>query len=142
MKLKAAEANPRDVGRGIARIDPEAMEQLGIADTGEVISIKGKRQTVAKVMPTFPEFRGRGIVQIDGTIRENAKVSLDENVVLKKIKVEEARRVTLSPLTITSATLDTTYLSRLLSAIPVVKGDRVQVSFLGAREQEFQVASN
>ncbi|MDP3995906.1 MAG: AAA family ATPase, partial [bacterium] len=139
IKLKVAEANPRDVGRGIARIDPEAMGKLGIADTGEVISIKGKRETVAKVMPTFPEFRGRGIVQIDGIIRENAKISLDEKVVLSKIKVEEARRVTLSPLTITAATLDTAYLSRLLSAIPVVKGDRVQVSFLGARKQEFQV---
>ena len=140
MKLKVVEANPRDVGRGIARIDPEAMEKLGIADTGEVISIKGKRETVAKVMPTFPEFRGRGSVQIDGIIRENAEVSLDEKVVLSKIRVEEARRVTLSPLTITPATLDTAYLSRLLSSIPVVKGDRVQVSFLGARKQDFQVA--
>jgi len=116
------------------------MEKLGIADTGEVVSIKGKQETVAKVMPTFPEFRGRGIVQIDGIIRENAKVSLDEKVTLKKIKVEEAQRVTLSPLTITPATLDTTYLSHLLSAIPIVKGDRVQVSFLGTRKQDFQVA--
>jgi len=139
MKLKVVEANPRDVGRGIARIDPEAMEKLGIADTGEVISIKGKRETVAKVMPTFPEFRGQGSVQIDGIIRENAEVSLDEKVVLSKIRVEEARRVTLSPLTITPAALDATYLSRLLSAIPVVKGDRVQVSFLGTKKQDFQV---
>ena len=69
VKLKVAEANPRDVGRGIARIDPGAMEELGVVDTGEVISIKGKRETVAKVMPTFPEFRGRGSVQIDGIIR-------------------------------------------------------------------------
>jgi len=140
VKLKVAEANPRDVGRGITRIDPEVMEKLGIADTGEVVSIEGKRETVAKVMPTFPEFRGRGIVQIDGIIRENAKVSLDEKVTLKKIKVEEAQRVTLSPLTITPATLDTTYLSHLLSAIPAVIGDRVQVSFLGTRKQDFQVA--
>ena len=55
VKLKVAEANPRDVGRGIARIDPEVMERLEIADTGEVISLKGKRETVAKIMPTFPD---------------------------------------------------------------------------------------
>lgn len=139
LKLKVAEANPKDVGRGIARIDPEVMEKLGIADTGEVIRLKGKRETVAKVMPTFPEFRSRGIVQIDGIIRENAKVSLDENVVLSKTKVEEAQRVTLSPLTITAVTLDPAYLSRLLSALPVVKGDRVRVSLLGAKKQDFQV---
>ncbi|MBU3979052.1 CDC48 family AAA ATPase [Patescibacteria group bacterium] len=139
IKLKVAEANPRDVGRGIARIDPEAMEKLGIADTGEVISIKGKRETVAKVMPTFPEFRGRDIIQIDGIIRENAKIGLDEKVVLSKINVKEAVRVTLSPLTTTPDTLDTAYLSRLLPAIPVLKGDRIQVSFLGAKKQEFYV---
>ena len=139
IKLKVAEANPKDVGRSIARIDPEAMEMLGIADTGEVISLKGKRETVAKVMPTFPEFRGKGLIQIDGIIRENANVSLDENVTLGKIKVAEARRVNLSPLTITAATLDTTYLSRQLSTLPVVKGDRVQVTFIGAKKQDFQV---
>ena len=105
------------------------MEKLGIADTGEVISLKGKRETVVRVMPTFPEFRGKGLVQIDGIIRENANISLDESVILGKIKVEEARRVTLSPLTITAAAPERPIFLGNLSAIPVVKGDRVQVSF-------------
>jgi len=138
VQLKVAEANPKDVGRGIARIDPEVMEKLGIADSGEVVGLTGKRETVAKIMPTFPELRGRGLIQIDGIIRENAQVGIDEQVKLAKIKIEEAKKVTLSPLT-GAALTDSAYLSRQLSAIPVISGDRVQTTFLGARKQDFKV---
>ena len=138
--LKVAEAGPRDVGRGIARVDPEVMEKLGIADPGEVISLKGKRETVAKVMPTFPEFRGKGIIQIDGITRENTQAGIDETVKIAKVEVESARRVALSPLTLTVAKLaDTGYLSRQLSALPVVCGDRIQATFLGTRKQDYKV---
>src|SRR5229473_2044230 len=140
VQLKVAEANPRDVGRGIARVDPEVMEQLGIDNSGEVFGLTGKRQTVVKIMPTFPDQRGRGIVQIDGIIRENAQAGIDEQVNLARIRVEEARKVTLSPLTLAGrATTDSAYLLRQLSAIPVTQGDRVQTTFLGAKKQDFSV---
>jgi transitional endoplasmic reticulum ATPase len=140
VQLKVAEANPRDVGRGIARVDPEVMEQLGISDSGEVFGLQGKQQTVVKIMPTFPDQRGRGIVQIDGIIRENAQAGIDDQVKLARIKVEEARKVTLSPLTLAGrTTTDSAYLLRQLSAVPVMQGDRVQTTFLGAKKQDFRV---
>jgi transitional endoplasmic reticulum ATPase len=140
VQLKVAEANTRDVGRGIARVDPEVMEQLGIHDSGEIVELIGKRETVAKIMPTFPELRGRGLVQIDGIIRENAQVGIDEQVKLTRIKVGAARKVTLSPLTsVGRMTTDSAYLARQLSAIPVTYGDRVQTTFLGAKKQDFRV---
>ena len=141
VQLKVAEANPKDVGRGIARIDPEVMEKLGITDSGEVVGLTGKRETVAKIMPTFPELRGRGIVQIDGITRENAQVGIDEQVRLVKVKIEEARKVTLSPLTFlpAAALTDSAYLSRQLASIPVTSGDRIQTTFLGARKQDYKV---
>lgn len=131
VQLKVAEANPKDVGRGIARIDPEVMEKLGITDSGEVVGLTGKRETVVKIMPTFPELRGRGLVQIDGIIRENAQVGIDEQVRLVKVKIEEARKVTLSPLTFlpAAALTDSAYLSRQLASIPVTSGDRIQTTF-------------
>jgi len=140
VQLKVAEANPKDVGRGIARIDPEVMERLGITDSGEVVGLTGKRETVVKIMPTFPELRGRGLVQIDGIIRENAQVGIDEQVKLAKVKIEEAKKVTLSSLTLTGAALtDSAYLSRQLASIPVTSGDRIQTTFLGARKQDYKV---
>ncbi len=140
IQLKVAEAHPRDVGRGIARVDPEVMEKLGMSDSGEIVGLKGKRETVAKIMPTFPEFRGRSLVQIDGIIRENAQVGIDEQIKLTRMKVEPARKVTLSPLTFIGRTAsDTDYLSRQLAAIPAIAGDRVQITFLGAKKQDFRV---
>ena len=140
IQLKVAEAHPRDVGRGIARVDPQVMEQLGISAVGEVFGLHGKRETAAKIMPTFPEFRGRGIIQIDGILRENAQVGLDEQVTLFPVKVEEARKVTLSPLTSSGkTTTDSAFLARQLAAIPVTLGDRVQTMLLGTRKQDFRV---
>jgi transitional endoplasmic reticulum ATPase len=140
VQLKVAEAHPRDVGRGIARVDPEVMEQLAISDPGEIVSLKGKRETIAKIMPTFPEFRGRCLVQVDGIIRENAQVGIDEQIKLTRTKVEVARKVTLSPLTFIGRTAtDTGYLSRQLASVPVIAGDRVQTTFLGAKKQDFRV---
>src|SRR5579859_4970577 len=143
VQLKVAEANPRDAGRGIARIDPEVMEQLGIDDSGEVFGLTGKRQTAVKIMPTFPEQRGRGIVQIDGITRENAQAGIDELVSLARVHVEEARKVILAPLTLTArATTDSAYLLRQLTAIPVIVGDRVQTTFLGTKKQDFRVVES
>ena len=59
--LKVAEAEPKDVGRGIARLDPEDMAKLAAA-VGDIVEVKGKRATVAKLMPTFQLHRGQGIV--------------------------------------------------------------------------------
>ena len=45
-KLKVVEALQEDAYKGIARIDSEVMRQMGIK-RGDVISIKGRRETVA-----------------------------------------------------------------------------------------------
>ena len=41
LSLKVLEAYTRDVGRGVARIDYDSMDNLS-ASTGDVIEIKGK----------------------------------------------------------------------------------------------------
>src|ERR1019366_9773165 len=140
VQLKVAEANTRDVGRGIARVDPEVMEQLGIHDSGEVVELIGKHETCGRIMPTFPELRGHGLVQIDGIIRENAQVGIDEQIKITRVKVDSARKITFSPLTaLGRMTTDSAYLARQLSSIPVTQGDRVQTTFLGAKKQDFRV---
>ena len=99
MTLKVKEALPKDVGRAIARIDPEDMKSLGI-EVGEIIEIEGKRKTPCKVMPCYVEERGKNIIQIDGITRENAKAGVDEKITIKKVGHRPARGVTLSPLTL------------------------------------------
>jgi len=99
LTLKVVEAQAKDVGRAIARIDPKDMEELGL-EVGGCIQIEGKRKTVAKVMPAYPEDRGKSTIQIDGLIRENAKAGLDEKVTITKVTAKTAEKVVLSPLTL------------------------------------------
>ena len=99
MTLKVKEALPKDVGRAIARIDPEDMKKIE-AEVGEIIEITGKRITPAKVMPCYAEDRGKNIIQIDGITRENAQVGIDEKIRIQKVKAKPAGKITLAPLSV------------------------------------------
>lgn len=138
--LKVAEARSRDVGRGIARIDPKDFEKLG-CEIGDVVQIKGKHQTVAKVMPAYMEDRGKATIQADGIIRENAQIGLDEKATVEKASYKPAERITLSPITISGLRdeRDTQYIGRLLEGLPLVAGDRVRATLFGARSCDFKV---
>jgi transitional endoplasmic reticulum ATPase len=141
--LKIAEAGPKDVGRSIARIDPDDMARLGAA-VGDIVEIKGKRITVAKVMPTFAPDRGKGLVQIDGLVRRNCQGGLDEKVSLRRVEARPAERIVLSPgeqLTSLSAKGDSKYLGRLLEGLPLAPGDTVRATLFGARSHDFTVLS-
>ncbi len=141
LSLKVREALTKDVGRVIARIDPEDMKRIG-AEVGDIIQISGKRKTVAKVMPAYVEDRGKKIIQIDGITRENAGVGLDEKVNIQKTSYKPASKIVLSPLSFVGPLgkdKDTKYIGRLLEGIPLVEGDRVRATLFGTRSQDFTV---
>ena len=58
LELKVTEALAEDVGKGLARLDPEDIKALN-AVLGDVIEINGEKKTVARITGTFPEFLGR-----------------------------------------------------------------------------------
>ncbi len=96
-ELKVAEAYQSDVGRGIARIDPYTMEELGLKP-GDTIEIEGpKGKAYAVVYRGFLEDAGRGIIRMDGYLRQNAGVAIGDRVKIKKVDVKEAKKVVLAP---------------------------------------------
>ncbi|MEM4625492.1 MAG: ATPase, partial [Candidatus Pacearchaeota archaeon] len=97
VKLRVAEASQDDAYKGIARIDTETMKALGLR-RGDVILIKGGRETVAIVDKAYPADIGEGIIRIDGIIRRNAKTGVGESVIVQPIEVKEAKKVTIAPL--------------------------------------------
>ncbi|HKA58434.1 MAG TPA: ATPase, partial [Gemmatimonadales bacterium] len=138
---KATEALAKDVGRGLARLDPADMSLTGIAP-GDVIRLIGKRETVAKAMPAFPEDRGKGIVQIDGLTRHNAGTSLGERMRLQRADYRPARKVRLAPLTALRYACKEGhdhYVGRLLEGLVLLAGDRVRATLMGTRSQDFTV---
>lgn len=143
MILRVAETKPRDVGRGIARLDPKNLEIIG-AGVGDIIEIMGKGKTVAKAMPAYAEDRGKGILQIDGLIRRNAQVSLDDKVTVSKTNYTAANKATLNPLIpikLSSSDQDSSYIRSLIEGLPLLEGDTIRVNLFGTRSQDFTVIS-
>jgi len=141
ISLRVAETLSKDVGRGLARLDPNDLKKLGL-EVGDIIQIEGKRTTVAKAMPAFSDARGKEIVQIDGITRGNVGVSIGEKVSIRKVLPRPANRIVLTPAGGTSALKkkrDMDYMGKLLDGLPLVAGDRVRATLFGSRYQDFIV---
>jgi transitional endoplasmic reticulum ATPase len=139
--LRVVEALPKDVGRGLVRLDPQTLDQLGVR-IGDIVQITGKRATVARAMPSYAEQRGQGLIQVDGILRLNAGSSLDERISIQRVVAQPARSIVLAPTEgarTSQITAQTRYLAKLLDGIPVVAGDRVRVNLFGTRAQSFSV---
>ncbi len=96
IQLRVGDAKQRDVGRGIARLDQNAMRKLGIS-AGDVIEITGKRATSAIAWPAYSEDQNQSIIRIDGFTRKNASVAINEYIVIKSATVKNATNVVLAP---------------------------------------------
>ena len=140
LTLKVSESTGKDVGRGLARIDPADMRQLG-ANIGDIVEVVGHKTTVCKLLPAFKEQRGKGRIQIDGIIRENAGAAIGESTVVRRIAAPPATEVVLDPLGYTPSNRDLEYIGSLLDGLPIVAGDRVRATLFGNRYADFQVKS-
>lgn len=96
IKLRVAEALQDDAYRGIARIDFEIMKELGIR-RGDIITVKGERETVAIADKAYPADVGEGIIRIDGIIRKNSRTGVSENIMISKAEVKEAKKIMIAP---------------------------------------------
>ena len=128
--LRVADARHKDVARGIARIDPQAGDRLGIA-SGDIISIEGKKSTVAISWPGYPEDIGTGIIRIDGNVRRNAGASIDEKVTVKRTEAKEAETITFAPTKPLRIVGGERYLAHLLEGRVASRGDVVELNIMG-----------
>jgi transitional endoplasmic reticulum ATPase len=130
--LRVAEARSHDVGRGIARIDPEVARKLGLT-SGDVVEISGKRKTVALCWAGYSEDAGKGIIRIDGYIRKNAGVSIDEKVTVRKIEAKKASKITLAPTEPLRIEGAEDYLAQVLEGRVVTIGDYIPIGIMGRK---------
>ena len=128
--LRVADALQRDVGRGIARIDPKVVQELGLT-SGDVVQIIGKRKTNALCWPAHEQDYGKGIVRIDGYLRNNAGVSIDDKVTIRKIDAKIAERLMLAPTEPLRIVGGEEYLSQLLEGRVLSRGDYVPINIMG-----------
>ena len=123
VSLKVVEALQDDAYKGIARIDSETMKELEIR-RGDIIVIRGNRETVAIADRAYPADVGERIIRIDGISRRNAKAAIGEVVHISKADVKEAKKITIAPAQKgIMVQADPDSLRRGLLARAVVKGD-------------------
>ncbi len=124
IELRVVEALQDDAYKGIARIDHSIMSELNIK-RGDVVLIKGNRETVAIADRAYPADVGDGTIRIDGILRRNAKTGIGDVVQISKAKIKEAKKIVIAPAQegVMVQTNDPEGLKRGLLGRAVLKGD-------------------
>ncbi len=128
--IKVAELKPGETGKGIARLDPELMDILGLK-MGDIIQIDGSKKTVVKILRGGPEDANRGIIRIDGSTRRNAGTSIDERVDIKKVVAKDAGKITFSPTEELRLQGGEEYLTQVMEGRVFAKGDVLTLNVMG-----------
>lgn len=133
VSLRVAEAEQSDVGRKIARIDPDVAQQLRISagDALELSSL-GKKTTVLH-WPARERDRGKGLVRIDGNLRNRLDVGINDSVEIKKVQAKNAQTVTLAPTEPLRIVGAEGYLGEYLLGSLLSTGDTIPISIMGQR---------
>ena len=97
LKVSTAQ-HQQDVGYGKARIDTKTRKDLGL-EVGDIVEIKGKGMTVAKIFKAAQEDENKGIIRIDGMLRAAANVSIGDKVTVSRAEYQPATKLVLAPRT-------------------------------------------
>lgn len=129
--LRVAESDPKFVGRGIAHVDPEIIEQMNLK-TGDVLQVAGnRRKTHVLLWSGQTSDTGRKVIRIDGYTRNNLGVGIDDNVSIKKVTPPKLEQIVLSPTEDLNVVGLEEYLPDLLEGRVVTKGDIIPVNMMG-----------
>jgi transitional endoplasmic reticulum ATPase len=140
IKMKVAECRIKDVGKKKAILDSMSMGKLGVSD-GDIIEIAGKKITAVSVYGFEDKNKKNNCIHIDGQTRQNAGVSLNDYVLVKKADPKPAERITLSCNTSKNFSDEfNLYLNNRFEGYPVTKGEQFTLNFLGT-SLEFKVQS-
>src|ERR1019366_6080137 len=129
VELKVAEVFIEDVGKGLARFDPDDVKALGAA-LGDIVEVIGDQRTVARISGIFPEYFGKQLVQIGGTVK------------IRKALRQTATTIVLTPIDSENWWPDENevgYIGKILQGLAVISGDKVNIPLFGGKDRFFSV---
>src|SRR3954468_2266650 len=131
--LKVAEAEQRDVGRKIARLDPEVARRLNIA-SGDALELSalGRKTTVLN-WPAKESDRGKGLIRIDGLIRNRLDVGINDLIEIRVVESKNAKSITFAPIEPLRIMGAEEFLSEYLNGTLMTKGDTIPINVMGRR---------
>jgi transitional endoplasmic reticulum ATPase len=141
--LKVVEvAEQRDVGRKIARIDPDIAERLNIS-SGDVLELSsGRKKTTVLSWPAREADRGKRLIRIDGYIRNKLDVGINDTVEIKKTESKYANSITFAPTEPLRIVGAEEYLGEYLNGQLMTKGDTIPISVMGQRIDLVVISTN
>jgi transitional endoplasmic reticulum ATPase len=140
--LKVAEAEQRDVGRKIARVDPEVVERLHIT-TGDALELSSLgRKTTVLSWPAKESDRGKGIIRIDGLIRNRLDVGINDLIEIRAVESKDAKSITFAPTEPLRITGGEQYLAEYLNGALMTKGDTIPINVMGRRIDLVVISTN
>jgi transitional endoplasmic reticulum ATPase len=133
IQLKVADAKQRDVGHGKVRIDNDTMKKLEIT-AGDFIEIRGKKTTSAIAWPAYNEDQGKNTIRMDGLIRRNTGVALNEYVNVSNGQVNDAQAIIFAPTDVRLNVDDefVNFVKRRFMDMPFMEGDMALLSVFGS----------
>src|ERR671934_321287 len=140
--LKVGEAEQRDVGRKIARIDPEVSERLNIT-SGDALELSslGKKTTVLS-WPARSNDKAKGLVRIDGYTRNKLDVGINDQIEIRKVESKDAKSITLAPTEPLRIVGAEEYLAEYLNGQLMSKGDTIPLNVMGQRVDLVVISTN
>src|SRR5207247_2320723 len=101
---------------------------------GDFIEVRGKRTTVAIAWPAYTEDQGQQIARMDGLLRKNAGVALNEYVTLKKAEVKDSQTIVFAPTDVRLSVDDefVSFVKRRFMDMPFVEGDMTLLNIFGS----------
>jgi transitional endoplasmic reticulum ATPase len=142
LSLKVAEAEQRDIGRKIARIDPDVIERLNIT-SGDALELSslGKKTTVLS-WPARSNDRGKGLIRVDGYTRNRLDVGINDHIEVKKVESKDAKSITFAPTEPLRIVGAEEYLSEYLNGQLMTKGDTIPLNVMGQRVDLVVISTN
>jgi len=129
MKLTVKPLKQKDAGRRLAAIDRVAADELGLSG-GDIVRVEGSDgAAIARVWPGYPEDDGTGVIRIDGRLRQEADVGIDDRVTVEDVDVSRADAVTIAfPSQLRVRGQIAPFIRDKLSGQPVTEGQTIRTS--------------
>ena len=130
MKLTVKPLKQKDAGRGLAAVDRDVAAELDL-EGGDYIRIEsGDGTAIARVWPGYPDDQGTDVIRIDGQLRQQADVGIDDTVDVEKADISPAKHVSIAlPQNLRISGNIGAHLRDKLSGQPVTQGQNIRVPF-------------
>ena len=125
--ITVEKAYSADVGHGFVRMSFDIMEKIHLF-TDDIVEIHGKQKTVARCRPMCVKDQNKKTIRIDSPTRDNLKVDIGMPVTMRRVVLEPAESVLVTPINKTPPNAEQ-YVKDCLENHPIMKGNHIVLPY-------------